>query len=282
MKDPQASPLARAAAWLAWLVALLFVAFAAVPPASAQNVARGQTLYTQLGCNTSNCHGTNPADNLRNVLNGAGSSAAIEYSAVVRSEMNPLLTSFENDASIAVDLAAYLATISQAPPPPPPPPPTSMAVEYFHSGFGHYFVTNLAAEIGALDGGTFAGWSRTGRTFNTYASANGVVVPVCRFFTIAFAPKSSHFYTPFAAECEGLKGSADWQYEGEAFFVDLPDANGVCAGTANPVYRLYNNGQGGAPNHRYATDPTLRAEMLAKGWVSEGLGPLGVIFCVPG
>ena len=282
MKDPQASPLARAAAWLAWLVALIFVAFAAAPPASAQNAGRGQTLYTQLGCNTSNCHGANPADNLRNLLNGAGSSAAIEYSAVVRSEMNHLLTSFENDASIAVDLAAYLATITQAPPPPPPPPPTSMAVEYFHAGFGHYFVTNLAAEISALDGGTFAGWSRTGRSFNTYASANGVVVPVCRFFTVAFAPKSSHFYTPFAAECDGLKGSADWQYEGEAFFVDLPDANGVCVGTANPVYRLYNNGLGGAPNHRYATDPTLRAEMLAKGWVSEGLGPLGVIFCVPG
>ena len=157
-----------------------------------------------------------------------------------------------------------------------------MVVEYFHAGFGHYFVTNLAAEIAALDGGTFAGWSRTGRTFNAYASGNGVVDAVCRFFTVAFAPKSSHFYTPFAGECDGLKGGSDWQYEGEAFFVDLPDANGVCAGTANPVYRLYNNGLGGAPNHRYATDPAVRAEMLAKGWVSEGLGPLGVIFCVPG
>ena len=254
----------------------------AAQPAMAQNVARGQTLYTQLGCNTSNCHGANPAENLRNVLYGAGSAATIEYAAIVRSEMNPLLTSFQSDESVAIDLAAYLATITQAPPPPPSAPPTSVVVEYFHAGFGHYFVTNLAAEIAALDGGTLVGWSRTGRTFNAYASGNGVVKAVCRFFTVAFSPKSSHFYTPFATECDGLKGSTDWQYEGEAFFVDLPDANGVCAGTASQVYRLYNSGLGGAPNHRYATDPAVRAEMLAKGWVSEGLGPLGVIFCVPG
>ena len=281
MPTPSPSTLARAAAWLAWLVAIVFVAFAVAAPGHAQNVARGQTLYTQLGCSTSNCHGANPAENVRNLLNGAGSAAAIEYSAIVRSEMNSLLTAFQNDASVAEDLAAYLATITPAPPPPPPPPPTSTIVEYFHAGFGHYFVTSFAADITALDSGALAGWSRTGRTFNAYASGNGVVVPVCRFFTVAFAPKSSHFYTPFAGECQSVKGGGVWQYEGEAFFVDVPDANGVCAGTAHPVYRLYNNGLGGAPNHRYATDPALRSEMLAKGWVSEGLGPLGVIFCVP-
>ena len=283
MRSPHESPLAPLAAGLAWLAALVFIAFAAAP-ANAQNVARGQTLYTQLGCNTSNCHGANPGENLRNVMSGAGSASTIEYSAIVRNEMNSLLASFQNDPSIAADLAAYLATVTQgppAPPPPPPAPPTLLVVEYFHAGFGHYFVTNLTTEISALDGGTFAGWSRTGRTFLAYVSGNGNVTPVCRFFTVAFSPKSSHFYTPFASECGGLKTSGDWQYEGEAFFIDLPDAAGVCAPSAQPVYRLYNNGIGGAPNHRYATDPAVRAEMLAKGWVSEGLGPLGVIFCVP-
>ena len=263
------------------LAALALAIVVLVPDAIAQNVARGQTLYGQLGCNAANCHGTNPAENLRNVLHGANSAATIEYAALVRSEMNSLLSSFQTDATVASDIAAYLATIVPAPPPPPPPPPSSLVVEYFHAGFGHYFVTNLATEIAALDGGQFAGWSRTGRQFNAYASGNGIVLPVCRFFTVAFAPKSSHFYTPFAPECDGLKAGRDWQYEGEAFFVNLPDGNGVCAGTENPVYRLYNDGQNGAPNHRYATDPAVRAEMLAKGWVSEGLGPLGVIFCVP-
>jgi hypothetical protein len=44
---------------------------------------------------------------------------------------------------------------------------------------------------------------------------------------------------------------------------------------------MYNAGQGGAPKHRYATDAGVRAEMLGRGWVSEGLGVQGVIFCAP-
>ena len=280
MQRLRTAPPTRAAACVSGFVALAFLAFAHV--AGAQNATRGESLYGLLGCNASNCHGARPAENLRNVLSGAHSPATIEYSAIVRSEMNPLLTSFQNDASVAIDLAAYLGTITPAPPPPPPAPPTTAVVEYLHAGFGHYFVTALASEIAALDSGAFAGWARTGRSFNAYASGNGAsVVPVCRFFSTTFAPKSSHFYTPFAAECDGLKGGNDWQYEGEAFFASFPDATGICAGSAQPIYRLYNNGQNGAPNHRYATDPALRAEMIAKGWVSEGLGPLGVIFCVP-
>jgi hypothetical protein len=274
--DSAVDRLGRLAAMLGMLAALLLAA-----PANAQNGTRGQTLYTQLGCNTSNCHGNTPGENLRGVLNGAGSAAAIEYAALVRSEMNALLTYFQNDETMAIDLAAYLATVTPVAPPPPPPPPTSQVVEYFHLGFGHYFVTNIGAEISALDAGQFVGWTRTGRTFNAYTAGNGSVVPVCRFFTVAFAPKSSHFYTPFATECESLKTGRDWQFEGEAFFVDLPDSNGVCPGTHAAVYRLYNNGKNGAPNHRYATDPAVRNEMIADGWVSEGQGPLGVIFCAP-
>jgi hypothetical protein len=270
----------RFARTLAEALAVVLLTALPSPPGLAQNAVRGATLYTQLGCNTSNCHGANPGENLRNVLNGAGSAGAIEYAALIRSEMNSLLTSFQGDETVAIDLAAYLATVTPVAPPPAPPPP-SMIVEYFHASFGHYFVTNIAAEIAALDGGQFSGWTRTGRTFSAYASGNGIVIPVCRFFTETFAPKSSHFYTPFPTECAALKTGSVWQFEGDAFFVDLPDADGVCAGTAAPVYRLYNNGLNGAPNHRYATDPGVRSEMLAKGWVSEGLGPLGVIFCVP-
>jgi hypothetical protein len=47
------------------------------------------------------------------------------------------------------------------------------------------------------------------------------------------------------------------------------------------VYRLYNDGQGGAPNHRYTTDFAVRAQMIAHGWVPEGYGDLGVIMCSP-
>ena len=265
------------------LPALFGLVLVAVENAAAQNASRGEQLYQQLGCNASSCHGSNPGFNLNGVLAGASSPGAIEYAATVRADMNALLTYFAIDANIPLDLAAYLATVEVQVPPAPPPPPTSLAVEYHHAGFGHYFVTNLASEISALAAGTFAGWARTGKSFSAYTAAGESVAPVCRFFTVAFAPKSSHFYTPFAGECEGLRsGNASWQYEGDGFFVAAADAAGACSTGLRPVYRLYNNGQGGAPNHRYTTDAAVRTEMLAKGWVSEGLGPDGVIFCVPG
>jgi len=39
----------------------------------------------------------------------------------------------------------------------------------------------------------------------------------------------------------------------------------TCPPATVPVYRLYNNGQGAAPNHRYTTNLGTRASMLMKG-----------------
>lgn len=153
-------------------------------------------------------------------------------------------------------------------------------IEFLHAEFGHYFVTNVPAEIAGIDAGTFAGWQRTGQSFGAYPPGSPGTSNVCRFFSERFAPKSSHFYTPFATECEIVSASADWQLEGEVFAVDLPGQAGECA-SGIPLYRLYNDGQSGAPNHRYTTSPVIRAEMLAQGWIAEGSGALGVIACVP-
>ncbi len=155
------------------------------------------------------------------------------------------------------------------------------AVEYFYSGFGHYFVTSLADEIAALDAGVFPGWVRTGQTFNVYPAGTAGEVNVCRFFSASFAPKSSHFYTPVASECAFVKQNPNWQFEGEVFSVLLPGSAGDCPTGTQPLYRLYNNGQGGAPNHRYTTSLATRADMLGQGWLAEGSGPIGVIACVP-
>ena len=56
---------------------------------------------------------------------------------------------------------------------------------------------------------------------------------------------------------------------------------GTCPSGTTPLYRLYNNGQGGAPNHRYTIDPAVRTQMIAANWVPEGNGPDGVFACVP-
>jgi N-acetylneuraminic acid mutarotase len=163
-----------------------------------------------------------------------------------------------------------------------PPSTNVLLIEYFHAGFGHYFITSIPDEISKLDNGTFAGWARTGLQFNAYAAPRANSVPVCRFFSAAFAPKSSHFYTPFATECAITQADSMWMLESsDAFDIAVPTADGSCATGLTPVYRLYNNGQGGAPNHRYTTDLTVRAQMIAQGWVPEGLGPDAVEMCSP-
>jgi uncharacterized protein DUF5648 len=163
----------------------------------------------------------------------------------------------------------------------PPPPATVAAVEYYHTGFNHYFVTSFANEISLLDAGYFQGWVRTGRTFSVWPQNSGNMNGVCRFFSTSFAPKSSHFYTPFADECATVNANPNWQFEGIAFYVELPSFNGSCLPGTQPLYRLYNNGQGGAPNHRYTTSLDVRDQMLSQGWIPEGYGPFGAIACVP-
>ena len=162
-----------------------------------------------------------------------------------------------------------------------PLPVATSAIEYYHAAFNHYFITAIPVEIAKLDDGTFVGWARTGLRVNVFATATSGTLVVCRFFSTAFAPKSSHFYTPFPAECATVKTNPDWTYEGDVFYVAVAAADGTCAGATTPVFRLYNNGEGGAPNHRYTTDAAVRDQMIAKGWIVEGNGPGLAFMCAP-
>jgi hypothetical protein len=160
--------------------------------------------------------------------------------------------------------------------------PMALAVEYYYAAWNYYFVTAFPDEIAALDGGAFGGaWQRTGQAFAVWTQSDGVDSPTCRFFSTIFAPRSSHFYTPYAAECASLIAGVGWQFEAVAFYLQLPDANGLCPSGTVPVYRLYNNGMGGAPNHRYTTSITTLDQMIAAGWVFEGNGNTRVFACVP-
>src|SRR5262249_48284869 len=126
----------------------------------------------------------------------------------------------------------------------------------------------------------FAGWTRVGDAFNVLSDTPPASTPVCRFFSTAFGAKSSHFYTPDPTECDIVKQNPDWQFEGEVFNVQPPAADGSCNVGWQPVYRLYNDGQGGAPNHRYTTSLAIRAQMIDAGWIPEGNG-IGVAMCAP-
>ncbi len=164
---------------------------------------------------------------------------------------------------------------------------TLKAVEYHHAGFDHYFVTADADEIAGLDAHVYppyqgANWERTGQSFDVLGQASTGVAPVCRFFGV-FGAVSSHFYTADPVECAGLTARfPHWQFEKIAYQVPLPDAGGHCPAGNFPVYRMYNNGQGGAPNHRFTTHlPTVVDFVSNRGWVSEGSGAIGVAMCSP-
>ena len=151
------------------------------------------------------------------------------------------------------------------------------AVEYYHTGFGHFFMTADADEIYGLDHGAYGGvFVRTGQTFWVIDGPAPGTADICRFFTVAFAPKSSHFYTGDPVECAGVKLNPNWQYEKIAFFIKAAEG-GTCPFYTTPVYRMYNSGMTGAPNHRFTTDESIYLDFTTnRGWAGEG-----VRFCAP-
>jgi hypothetical protein len=216
-------------------------------------------------------------------------AGTINYAGVDQVTYGPLPTdgvsAIDRNGMVIPNVATNFAgTFASVKPAPPPNPQLATAVEYYYAAWNFYFETAFPAEIAALDGGAFGGaWQRTGQTFSVWTdpSASPLAVPTCRFFSTAFAPKSSHFYTPFASECAVVKTEAAWQFEAIAFYIALADANGMCAAGTVPLYRAYDNGMGGAPNHRYTTSLDILNQMIAAGWVFEGNGDTKVFACVP-
>jgi len=167
-------------------------------------------------------------------------------------------------------------------------------VEFYNATLDHFFISADPAEIAVLDGGALGGaWKRTGNTFPAWdiTGAPAGTVPVCRFFgTDKYRANgtrigpNSHFYTADPAECAFVKTAYQsvasdgrsypaWTFEANAFAVRLP-ANGACPAGTQPLYRTYNNGARGDPNHRYSLQAGVLQAMA--GWVFEGL-----VMCVP-
>lgn len=174
-------------------------------------------------------------------------------------------------------------------------PQAVRVVEYGHdweyesgveNGLHLQFLTADTNEIRALDAGTIVGWHRTRFEFMAYDTPGADRVPVCRFFGPGWGGVPRHFYTAFAEECEALKSSRDWIYEGHVFYVRMPAASGACGAGDVPMYRRYRmrqryvpGGPGGmyvpeGPQHHLA--PTLYGYSH---WSAEGPG--GIAFCVP-
>ncbi|HEX8013504.1 MAG TPA: peptidoglycan DD-metalloendopeptidase family protein [Casimicrobiaceae bacterium] len=154
-------------------------------------------------------------------------------------------------------------------------PPRAEIVEYYAASLDHYFMTGFVDEEAALDAGTpIAGWKRTGGSFPAYSATGPGLSTVCRFFGTPGLGVNSHFYTAFDFECAAVKQLAGWIFEANAFYIAANVSQ--CPASTRPVFRLYNNGMGGEPNHRYTTSWPIIDAMQTEGWLLEG-----VAFCAP-
>jgi uncharacterized delta-60 repeat protein len=149
------------------------------------------------------------------------------------------------------------------------------AVEYYHAGFDHYFVTADAYETAVLDTDTdprfTSDWVRTGLSFRVYSESTDGLSPVCRFFSgSTFAPKSSHFYTPYRAECDALKNESVWLYEGNAFYLGFPNGQAVCLPPSQALFRLGGRLRGARTTDKSRTRSLLITD-VSESWLRLAL-----------
>ena len=168
--------------------------------------------------------------------------------------------------------------------------PTKPAIEYVNPALNQYVMTSAPAEIAALDAGVQLGWVRTGATFNGFVAFNPAslgLLQMCRWYA-ATTTESTHWYfvgvPGFPLSCPGLAiENLYWgrlvtiaEEDPNVFYLMPPSAfEGWCPYATIPLYALYDRIIG----HRYTVDPTIRADMIAKGWLPEGYGA-GVVACV--
>ena len=161
--------------------------------------------------------------------------------------------------------------------------------EYHNAILDQYFISGSQPDIDALESGRIAGWQVVPES-GFLASSVPVslrrfieTVPVCRYYV----PPAGHFFSASVDECD-LVARLYPEYVLEtraAFHAALPNpVTGECPPNNVPgpillvflpVYRLWNQ----HADHRFTWSLAARAEMIAKGWVSEGYGPLGVAMC---
>ncbi len=160
------------------------------------------------------------------------------------------------------------------------PVASNAVVEYYLASVDQYFITGSANDIALLDAHPESGWSRTGEWFK-----QGGSTPVCRFYGSVSPGPNSHFYTAVQSECDLLKTlqtqipatQPRLNFEG-LDFTTTPTTNGTCPANTVPVYRAYNNGvnRNIDGNHRFSTNPAALADVVARGWLHEG-----VVMCAP-
>ena len=163
----------------------------------------------------------------------------------------------------------------------------SIVFEFYAPSLDHFFRTAIPEEAAALRNNPNLGWQYTGNDFKAYLRNDfpAGALQVCRFYGHLTIGPNSHFYTADPGECAFLKqleaqtpfGTPRWNFEENAFAIDVPVA-GACPATAPiAIWRAYNDRAAqNDSNHRYTTDLGIYQDMIRQGWRGEG-----VVMCAP-
>lgn len=149
------------------------------------------------------------------------------------------------------------------------------AVEFYNTQLDHYFVAAAQSEVdGILGGAAGPAWELTGQSFKVWpqmpSDTFGVAAPVCRFYGGLNGGPNSHFFTAEASECELVKRSPGWFYEGIGFYI-RPVGTGRCPSGYLEVNRAYNDRfRQNDSNHRFSTSDSTLNEMARRNWIVEG------------
>jgi hypothetical protein len=145
-------------------------------------------------------------------------------------------------------------------------------VEFYSPSLGHYFMAAAPSEIQGILAGIAGDWQLTDQSFKGWLdNPPPGAAPVCRFYGRPAGGPNSHFFTAEPSECDLVKRSGGWYYEGIGFYITPVNANGGCPAGYLQVNRAYNQGfPRNDSNHRFSTSDSTMRDMAGEGWVVEG------------
>jgi len=160
--------------------------------------------------------------------------------------------------------------------------------EFYNATLDRYFRTASDAEAAAIRANPATGEVDTGRPFKAWSGLAypAGARPVFRFYGSVMPGPNSHFFTADVGEARTLQRAQldtpatikRWNYEELSFAVRAPQNGGCPPEVPVRIYRVYNDGfaRGKDSNHRLLTDFTQYLQMIALGWIGEG-----VAMCAP-
>ena len=154
-------------------------------------------------------------------------------------------------------------------------PSTVDSIEFVNQRNGHYYRTDVAAEIAQFDQHVaVSGWARTGQSYKvwrTQAEAPAGAIPLVKLSSYSFATPANPQLCSMnkIGRLDGASGCAP---QTSVSYVLPADASGNCASGTQPVYQAGVNN-----NSRFAEKLSVYQDMFDRGWKTAG-----VSFCVPG